>query len=55
MLLLYLITLITLQALGVLYFLRKPSIYVAILLTILLGTILPILLALIFIKLVKLT
>lgn len=53
--LLYLITLITLQVLGILYFLQKPNIYRAISLAIFLGAVLPILLALIFIKLVKLT
>jgi len=52
---LYLIVLISLQALGILYFLHEPSIYKGIPLAIFLGTILPVVLALIFVKFMEFT
>lgn len=52
-LLLYLVALIVLQLIGIAYILHEPSLHRGIPLAIFLGTILPVILALIFIKFIK--
>lgn len=54
-LLLYLVVLIGLQLIGVAYILHDPSLHRGIPITIFLGTILPVILALIFIKFVRIS
>jgi vacuolar-type H+-ATPase subunit I/STV1 len=53
-LLLYLGILILLQLIGIAYIIEKPSLHRAILVAIILGTVLPLLLGLIFLRLIKL-
>ena len=53
MIILYLITLISIQLAGILYFLQEPSLHKGIFLMIFLGTVLPVFLALIFARFVK--
>ncbi len=52
-LLLYLATLIIFQLIGIVYILQEPSLHRGVPLAIFLGTVLPVVLALIFIKFVR--
>lgn len=52
---LYLVVLVGLQIIGILYFLQEPSIHKGIPLAIFLGTILPVILALFFMKFMEFT
>lgn len=53
MLIIYFLSLITVQVLGILYFLRHPSAFSGLIIGILAGTLAPILLAVILMKLIK--
>jgi len=53
MLILYLLSLITIQAIGILYFLRSPSALLGLVIGILVGALAPVLLAAILVRIFK--